>query len=116
MPETKSKPGLGSLVTRPLLAGMVAAGVAAPVAAPAADDVFLNIPGIRGESTDSKHKDEIVLLSYSQSFTNPLTGGGAGGGGTGKVNCGAVKATKLVDRSSPLLIAGVATGKHYARP
>ena len=113
MPEAKSKPGLGSLVTRPLLAGMVAAGVAAPVAAPAADDVFLRIPGILGESTDDKHKDEIVLLSYSQSFTNPVTGGGAGGGGTGKVNCGAVKVTKVLDKSSPVLILGVATGKHY---
>ena len=111
MPETNAKPGRGSLIVRPLLAGMVAAGAAAPVAAPAADDVFLKIPGILGESTDSKHKDEIVLLSYSQSFTNPVTGGGAA---AGRVNCGAVKVTKVVDKSSPLLIAGVATGTHYA--
>jgi len=112
MPEANAKPGRGSLIVRPLLAGMVAAGAAAPVAAPAADDVFLSIPGILGESTDSKHKNEIVLLSYSQSFTNPVTGGGAG---AGRVNCGAVKVTKVVDKSSPLLIAGVATGKHYSK-
>jgi type VI secretion system secreted protein Hcp len=108
MPETKA-----SLIVRPLLAGMVAAGAAAPVAAPAADDIFLRIGNIRGESTDDKHKDEIVLLSYSQSFTNPVSGGAAGGGSAGKVNCGAVKVTKLIDKSSPFLMAGVATGRHY---
>jgi type VI secretion system secreted protein Hcp len=113
-PKPKPKPGVGSLITRPLLAGMVAAGAAAPAAAPAADDVFLMIPGILGEAKDDKHKDEIVLLSYSQSFTNPVTGGGAGGG-AGRVNCGAVKVSKVVDRASPLLIAGVATGKHYSK-
>ena len=113
MPDTKAKPGVGSLITRPLLAGMVAAGAVAPIAAPAADDVFLNIPGIPGESKDDKHKNEIVLLSYSQSFTNPVTGGG--GAGAGRVNCGAVKVTKVVDRASPLLIAGVATGRHYSK-
>ncbi len=118
MPETNSKPGFGSLVVRPLLAGMVAAGAVAPVAAPAADDVFLRItnPNILGESQDTKHKDEIVLLSYSQSFTNPVTAGGAGGGGSaGRVNCGAVKVTKILDKASPFLIAGVATGRHYQK-
>lgn len=115
MPETKPKLGLGSLVVRPLLAGMVAAGAVAPVAAPAADDVFLKITGIDGESTDAKHAKEIVLLSYTQSFTNPGSAAGGGGGGAGKVSCGDVKVTKLVDKASPFLIAGVATGKHYSK-
>ncbi|HTO47440.1 MAG TPA: type VI secretion system tube protein Hcp [Burkholderiales bacterium] len=113
MPETKPKAGLGSLVVRPLLAGMVAAGAVAPVAAPAAEDLFLKIEGIVGESTDAKHAKEIVLLSYTQSFMNPVSTTSGGGGGTGKVNCGDVKVTKLVDRASPFLIAGVATGKAY---
>ena len=30
------------------------------------------------------------------------------------MQCGAVNVTKLVDRASPDLIAGVATGKHYS--
>lgn len=112
MPETKSKPGLGSLVVRPLLAGMVAAGAMAPVAAPAADDVFLKINGIDGESTTKGHEKAIPLLSYTQSFTNPATAGGAG---AGKVNCGEVTVTKVVDRASPDLIAHVATGKHITK-
>ena len=109
MPETKAKAGLGSLVVRPLLAGMVAAGAVAPIAAPAADDVFLKIDGIQGESNDDIHKNEIVLLSYSQSFANPVTNGAT----AGRVNCGDVRVTKLIDRSSPALIGGVATGTHF---
>jgi len=111
MAEKNPKSGRGSLVVRPLLASLVAAGAAAPIAAPAADNVFLKIPGIAGEASDSKHKDEIVLLSYTQSFTNPATVGA--GGGAGRVQCGDVKVTKLLDKASPLLIAGVATGKRY---
>ena len=99
-------------MVRPLLAGMITAGAVAPVAAPAADDVFLKLDGIAGESTSKGHEKEISLLSYSQSFTNPATAGGAG---TGKVNCGDVRVTKLVDRSSPDLIAHVATGKHISK-
>ena len=109
MPETKPKSGVGSLVVRPLLAGMVAAGAVAPVAAPAAEDIFLQIRGIKGDATDSKHKDEIVLLSYSQSFTNPVSSGGS----AGKANCGDIKVTKLIDQSSPDLIGGVLSGKNY---
>jgi type VI secretion system secreted protein Hcp len=79
---------------------MLAASAAAPGAALAEDELFLKLEGIRGESTDSHHKKEIVLLSYSQSFTRPASAGG---------NCGAVKVTKVVDRSSPALIGAVLT-------
>lgn len=105
MPEAKSKSGVASLVVRPLLAGMVAAGAAAPVAAPAAESIFLKLGDIKGESTDSKHKDEIVILSYTQSWAN--------GGGTTKVNCNDVRVTKVIDKSSTALIMGVVTNKHY---
>ena len=92
---------------------MVAAGAVAPVAAPAAESIFLKLEGVKGESVDSKHKDEIVLLSYTQSWTNPNSV--AGGAGTGKVNCSDIKVTKVIDKSSPILIMGVATGTHYPK-
>jgi type VI secretion system secreted protein Hcp len=111
MPETKPKAGLGSLVVRPLLAGMVAAGAVAPVAAPAADDIFLKIDGIQGDSTDAKHAKEIVLLSYSQSFSHAT----ATGGPAGKTSCGSVNVTKLIDKSSPDLIGLVVTSKLAAK-
>lgn len=98
------KSGLASLLVCPLLAGMLAAGAAAPDAALAAEDLFLKLTGINGESTDTQHKKEIVLLSYSQSFTRPASGGLI-------ANCGAVKVTKLVDKSSPALIGAVLTGR-----
>lgn len=31
-------------------------------------DYFLKVDGIKGESTDSKHKDEITLLACTQKF------------------------------------------------
>ena len=47
-------------------------------------DSFLKIEGIKGESLDSKHKDEIEVLSFSWGATQP--GAFGGGGGTGKVS------------------------------
>jgi type VI secretion system secreted protein Hcp len=108
MPEPKRKSSLASLFGRLLLTGMVAAAVTAPSAALAAEDLFLKLEGIQGESTDSQHNKEIVLLSYSQSFTNPASGGGA------KANCGTVTVTKLVDKSSPALIGAVLSARNIA--
>ena len=88
------------------LAGLLAAVAAIPGAAFAAEEIFLNIPGIKGESTDAEHKNEIVLLSYSQSFSSSV-------GGQLTTNCGPVKVTKVVDRSSPSLIGAVLTAKAF---
>jgi len=46
-----------------------------------ATDYFLKLDGIKGESKDSKHKDEIDLLSFSWGATQ--TGAHASGGGGG---------------------------------
>jgi type VI secretion system secreted protein Hcp len=45
--------------------GLVAAGVAASTTAVSAQDMFLKITNIPGESQDSKHKGEIDVLSWS---------------------------------------------------
>ena len=44
-------------------------------------DAFLKIDGIPGESTDSKHKDWIEVLSYSTGITQPTSGSASTGGG-----------------------------------
>jgi type VI protein secretion system component Hcp len=80
---------------------MLAAGAAAPGAALAEDELFLKFGDILGGSTDEHHNGEIVLLSYSQSFTRPASAGGG---------CGPITVTKLIDRSSPALIGTVLTG------
>ena len=47
-----------------------------------ATNIFAKIGDIKGESVDSKHKDEIEVLSFSWGVTNPADfkspGGGAG--------------------------------------
>ena len=86
-----------------LLAGMLAAGAAVPGTALAEDDLFLNLGDIVGGSTDAHHSGEIVLLSYSQSFTQLASAGG---------NCGPITVMKLIDKSSPALIGAVLLGQH----
>lgn len=104
------------MVTRPLLAGTLAAASIAP--STAAADIFLRFEDaqgnltIAGESVDAKHKDEIDILSYSQSFKNAVSDATGGGGGAGKVTCGDITVLKNIDKSSPKLIEKVVTGKH----
>lgn len=72
---------------------VLAAGVAVGAAQESlADDIFLNIPGIPGESVDSKHKDDIDVASYSQSVDEK--------------QC-QVAISKRVDRSSPPLAQAI---------
>ena len=112
MPDAKAVEGK---FRRPLLQGALAVAASAIVAAPwpAMADTFLKLADIKGESTDSKHKDQIDILSFSQSFTNSIDGVVGGGGGVGKVQCGAITMMKNIDKSSPLLLKGVATGQHF---
>jgi type VI secretion system secreted protein Hcp len=108
MPETKTKSIIPPLIGRSLLAGAIAAAAIAPASAVA--DVFLELQGIPGASVDAKHKGEIDVLTYTQSFSN--TGSSSNGGaGTGKASCGPVTVTKNIDKASPLLIKAVTTGR-----
>ncbi len=111
MAQTQRKSGVRSLIAHPLLAGAVAAAAAASVPAAAAD-IFLKLDGITGESTDTKHKGEIEILSYTQSFANSATVEAGTAGGVGKLTCGAVTVLKNIDRSSPEFIRLVTTGAH----
>lgn len=112
MGDSKSGKGLGARIGRPLLAGAMAAGAVAAMATPATAlaDVFLKLGDIKGESTADKHKNEIDILSYTQSFSNSGTIGG--GGALGRVTCGAVTVSKGIDRSSPAIIQLAVTGRH----
>jgi type VI secretion system secreted protein Hcp len=77
-------------------------------------DYFLKLTGIKGESTDSKHKDQIEIESFSWGATNQgsFAQSPGAGGGAGKVNFQDLHFTKLVDKSSPLLGQACATGEH----
>ncbi|MGV6849079.1 MAG: Hcp family type VI secretion system effector [Marinibacterium sp.] len=75
-------------------------------------DYFLKINGIDGESTDSKHPNEIDVLSWSWGETNSGTHGTGGGGGAGKVSMQDFNFVMTYNKASPLLMLKCAEGKH----
>ena len=78
-----------------------------------APNIFAKIGDVKGESLDSKHKDEIEVLSWSWGVSG---GGGSmafgGGGGAGKVSFQDFNFTHTIDKASPLLLKACATGEH----
>jgi type VI secretion system secreted protein Hcp len=77
-------------------------------------DMFLKLDGIKGESKDDKHKDEIHIESFSWGMSQTGAMGHGGGGGAGKVNIHDISISKNVDKSSCDLMYACASGKHIA--
>ena len=75
-------------------------------------DMFLKLDGIKGESHDSTHKEEIDVLAWSWGLSQSGTTHSGGGGGAGKVNVQDISFTKWVDKASPVLFLDCANGKH----
>ena len=90
-------------------AGLVAASMASSTSVVSASDMFLKISGIKGESTDDKHRDSIDVLSWSWGMST----------GTGRVKKGTIapkciqdlQLTKFVDSSTPALIMNGVLGE-----
>ena len=70
-------------------------------------DFFIKFDGIKGESTDAKHKDEIDVESWSWGETHATPGPSGSGGGAGKV---AMQDFQFV--MGPRLMRACATGQH----
>ena len=78
-----------------------------------ASDIFAKIGDIKGESLDSKHKDEVEILSWSWGVSNSGSiSHGGGGGGEGKANFNDFNFTHHIDKASPVLLKACATGEH----
>jgi len=75
-------------------------------------DMFLKLDGIKGESKDDKHKDEIHIESFSWGMSQTGSMGHGGGGGAGKVSVHDISISKNVDKSSCDLMYHCASGKH----
>ena len=75
--------------------------------------IFLKIGNIKGESTDSKHKDEIEVLHWSWGVTTAATAGPGGGSGVGKPSFNDLNFTHRYDRASPLLWRACAVGQLF---
>jgi type VI secretion system secreted protein Hcp len=76
-----------------------------------ASDIFLKVDGIKGESTDVNHKDEVEVLSWSWGVAQ-APNSSAGGGGSGKPSIGELVISKQVDKASPNLFRSCLTGRH----
>jgi type VI secretion system secreted protein Hcp len=77
-----------------------------------AADIFAKIGDIKGESLDSKHKDEVEILSWSWGVNQSGTMSYGGGGGEGKASFNDFNFTHHVDKASPVLLKVCATGEH----
>jgi type VI secretion system secreted protein Hcp len=77
-----------------------------------ASGIFAKIGDIKGESLDSKHKDEVEVLSWSWGVANSGSVARGGGGGTGKATFNDFNFTHHIDKASPSLLKACATGQH----
>jgi len=81
-----------------------------------AADFFLEIEGIKGESTDDKHKDQIEVLSYSCGVSQPVSAASRTGGRTGgRADFQNFTITKTIDIATPDLNLHCANGKHIPK-
>lgn len=77
-----------------------------------ATDIFAKIGDIKGESVDSKHKDEVEVLSWSWGVTQSGSIAHGGGGGQGKASFHDFTFTHHIDKASPVLMKACAIGEH----
>ncbi|ALL64990.1 putative protein ImpD [Paraburkholderia caribensis MBA4] len=77
-----------------------------------AQDIFIKINGIDGESQDSAHKNEIEVRSWGWQILQQSNMHMGSGGGAGKATVEDLAFEHLVDRASPNLMKYCLTGKH----
>jgi type VI secretion system secreted protein Hcp len=80
-----------------------------------ASDYLLEIDGIKGESSDTKHPGLIEVDSVTWGVSNPTNMAAGGGGGGGKASFSDLSFHAAVGKQSPLLMQACATGKHIAK-
>jgi type VI secretion system secreted protein Hcp len=77
-----------------------------------AQDIFLKIDGINGESQDDKHKNEIEVLNWDWEVLQQSSMHAGSGGGAGKATIKDLTFEHAIDRASPNLMKYALTGKH----
>jgi type VI secretion system secreted protein Hcp len=76
--------------------------------------MFLQLDGIEGESSDAHHRGEIDITGWAWGLSDSPSATGAGGAGAGKVSIRDIAIQKPMDLASPLLMAFAAEGRHIA--
>lgn len=79
-----------------------------------AQDIFLKIAGIDGESQDAAHKNEIEVSNWSWQVLQESSMQQGSGGGADKATVRDLSIVHSVDRASPNLMKFCLTGKHIA--
>lgn len=77
-----------------------------------AQDMFIKIDGIEGESLDAVHKNEIQVLSWHWDVSQHSNMHSGSGGGSGKATVSDFCFEHYVDKASPNLLSYCLTGKH----
>src|SRR5688572_29804191 len=77
-----------------------------------ATDLFAKIGGIKGESRDQRHKDEVEVLTWSWGVSRDASAPQTPGGASGKPTFADFTITHFVDKASPTLMKACATGEH----
>ncbi|MBX3329913.1 MAG: type VI secretion system tube protein Hcp [Nitrospira sp.] len=86
-----------------------------------ADDYFLKIDGIEGESQDARHKGEIALDAWSfggaaeETVGGKLSGLARPGVASGRFNAQDFQFMAKISKASPMLFQACATAKHLPR-
>jgi type VI secretion system secreted protein Hcp len=80
---------------------------------PMAVDFFLKVPGVKGESKDSKHRSEIEVSSYSFDVSNSAAMQHGGGGGAGVVKFNSFHFTAPTSTATPALFRACCEGAHF---
>jgi type VI secretion system secreted protein Hcp len=78
-------------------------------------DMFLKLEPIKGEATDSKHKDEIDVLSFNWGLNQTGSQHHSLGGGAGKVTVHDLHFTHWADKSTAYLIKACTKGEHIQK-
>ena len=77
-----------------------------------AQDIFLKLDGIEGESQDAVHKNEIDVSSWTWQIFHEANMHQGSGGGSGKATVKDLSFVHTVDRASPNFMKFCLTGKH----
>ena len=75
-------------------------------------DIFLKIDGVKGESSDAQHREEIEPASFSWGVSQQGATSAGGGAGAGKASFQDLHIIMNVSRASPQLFLACAEGRH----
>jgi type VI secretion system secreted protein Hcp len=96
-----------------LLRALAVAGMVLAITSPSQGfEGFLRIDGVKGESTDQRYRDWIVVTAVGWGHQLPIATGSMGGGASvSRVQVQPLTVSKILDSSSPELAQMVADGR-----